>query len=146
LDGYQHDQRAQWPSRAHSSVDRKRNENDRLGRSYRRRLGFENRRQILRRWTESDTHANTFSNPNRDSYCYTHANSHRYADGNGDSAASIANPDGDRNCNSNAERDSETYAHAQVSTYAAAAPDAGTSTVMDAGLATESFCPNVHFR
>ena len=29
---------------------------------------FEHRRQILRRCSESDTHANTFSDPNRDSY------------------------------------------------------------------------------
>jgi hypothetical protein len=56
----------------------------------------------------------TFSDLNRDSY----------ADGN---------------CNSNAYGYSEL--HAQVSTDAAAAPDAGTSTVMDAGLATESFLP-----
>jgi hypothetical protein len=67
LDGHQHDQRAQWPIRAHSSVGRKRNENDRLGRSYRRRRRFEHRRKILRRWTEPNTHANTFSDSNRDS-------------------------------------------------------------------------------
>ena len=29
---------------------------------------FQHRREILRRCTESDTHANTFSDPNRDSY------------------------------------------------------------------------------
>ena len=52
----------------------------------------------------SDTHANTFSDPDRDSYGYSQL-------------------------------------HAQVSTHAAASPDAGTSTVMDAGLATESFLP-----
>ena len=78
--------------------------NDRLGRSYRRRLRFEHRRQILRRCTESDTHANTFFNPNRDSY----------ADGH---------------CNSNAYGYSELHSHAEVSTDAAAAPDARTSTL-----------------
>ena len=64
------------------------------------------RRKILRRWTESDTHANTFSDPNRDSY----------TDGNGD-------------CNCNAYGYSELHPHAEVSTDAAAAPDTGTSTL-----------------
>ena len=59
-------------------------------------------------------HANTFSDPNRDSY---------------------ANSNG--NCNGNAYSE----LHAEVSTDAAAAPDAGTSTVMNAGLVTESFLP-----
>jgi hypothetical protein len=44
--------------------------------------------QILRRCTESDTHANTFSDPNR----------HSYADGDG-------------NCNSDGKP--ESYSHAQ---------------------------------
>jgi hypothetical protein len=60
------------------------------------------RRKILRLWSGSDTHANTFSDPNRDSY----------ADGN---------------CNCNTYGYSEL--HAEVSTDAAAAPDAGTSTL-----------------
>jgi len=79
LDGHQHDQRAQWPIRAHSGVGRKRNENDRLGRSYRRRRRFEHWRKILRRWTEPNTHANTFSDANRDSYGDGYSNSN--ADG-----------------------------------------------------------------
>jgi hypothetical protein len=60
----------------------------------------------LRRCTESYSHANTFSEPNRDSY--THGN-----------------------CNSNANGYTHGYSelHAQVSTHAAAAPDAGTSTL-----------------
>jgi hypothetical protein len=74
------------------------------------------RREILRRCTESDTHANTFSDTNRDSY----------ADGN---------------CNGNAYGYTHSHSelHAQISTDAAAAPHAGTSTVMDARLATEGF-------
>ena len=102
-------------------MDRQRN--DRLGRSWRRRL-FEHWRKIRRRWTESDTHANTFSDPNRDS------NAHGNCNGNGY-----------RDCNCNAYGDTHGYSelHAQVSTDAAATPDTGTSTVMDAGLATEAF-------
>jgi hypothetical protein len=95
---------------------------------------------LLRRCSGSDTHAHAFSDPNRDSYGDGNCN------GNSDSAASIANPDG--NCNGNTHGYSELHAqadsHAAVSTYAAAAPDAGTSTVMDSGLARESFCPNIH--
>ncbi len=64
----------------------------------------------------SDTYANTFSDPKRDSYA------------NGD-------------CNSDTYGYSEL--HAEVSTHAAAAPHAGTSTVMDAGLATKSFLAKV---
>ncbi len=41
---------------------------------------FEHRRQILRRCTESDTHANTFSDPNRDSYADSNCNSDFNAD------------------------------------------------------------------
>ena len=96
MDSDQHRQRAGWPIRSHGSVDRHRN--DRLG----RRLRFEHRREILRHCTEPDTHANTFSDPNRDSYA-------------------------DNNCDSNAYGYSEL--HAQVSTHAEAAPDPGTSTL-----------------
>ena len=66
---------------------------------------FEHRRQILRRCTESDTHANTFSDPNRDSY----------ADGN---------------CNSNTYGYSELDTHAEVCADSEAAADAGTSPVV----------------
>jgi hypothetical protein len=83
-------------------VGRQRNDDDCLGRNYWRRLRFEHRRKILRPCIGSDTHANTFSDPNRDSYA-------------------------DNNCDSNAYGYSEL--HAEVSTDAAAAPDAGTSTV-----------------
>ena len=67
--------------------------------------GIEHWRQILRRCTESDTHANTFSDPNRDSY----------ADGN---------------CNSN----SNAYGYTKLTTRQASptpqtAPDARTATV-----------------
>ena len=40
---------------------------------------FKHRRQILRRCTESDTHANTFSDPNRDSYADGNCNADGYA-------------------------------------------------------------------
>ena len=69
-------QRARSPILPHSSVDRQRN--DRLGRKDEHYLA-KRRRQILRHCTESDTHANTFSDPNRDSY----AHGDRYSDGNG---------------------------------------------------------------
>jgi hypothetical protein len=67
---------------------------------------FRQRRKVLRRCSGSDTHANTFSDPNRDSYS-------------------------DGNCNSNAYGYTHRYSelHAQVSTHAAAAPDADTSTL-----------------
>ena len=77
--------------------------NDRLGRKDEHYLA-KHRRQILRRCTKSDTHANTFSDPNRDSYANGNPNSDSYSDGN---------------CNSNAE----------AQTDAAAAPDAVTSTL-----------------
>ena len=83
-------------------MGRQRNDDDCLGRNYWGGSWYGHRRQILRRWTESDSHANTFSDPNRDSYA-------------------------DNNCDSNAYGYSEL--HAEVSTDAAAAPDAGTSTV-----------------
>jgi hypothetical protein len=101
-------------------VDRQRN--DRLGRIGRRQC-FEHRRQILRRCSGSDTHANIFSDPNCDSYAHGNCN----GNGNSDSDAD-PNP-----------------MHGEMCTHAEAAPDSGTSTVMDAGLATERFCPNVHF-
>ena len=84
-------------------MDRQRN--DRLGRKDEHYLA-KHRRQILRRCTESDTHANTFCDANRDSYS-------------------------DGNCNSNAYGYTYGYSelHAQVSTHAAAAPHSGASTL-----------------
>ena len=70
----------------------------------------EHRREILRRCTEPDTHANTFSDPNRDSY----------ADGNCN--ARTATPTRDRYSNGNVTA-------ARPTTDATAAPDSGTSTL-----------------
>jgi hypothetical protein len=50
-----------------------------------RRHQFQHRRQILRCCTESDTHANTFSDPICDANSYADGN--RYSDGNGNSNA-----------------------------------------------------------
>ena len=61
-------------------MEPQRKRNDRLGRNRRQFQQVEHRRKILRRWTESDTHAHTFSDPNRDSY----------ADGNCDDPAEAA--------------------------------------------------------
>ena len=86
-------------------MDRERN--DCLGRRGRQRQ-FEHWRQILRRCRESDTHANTFADPNRDSY---------------------ADADGNCNCDTYGYTHSYSELHAEVSTDAAAAPDTGTSTL-----------------
>ena len=75
---------------------------------------FEHRRQILRRCTESDTHANTFSDPNRDSY----ADSNSYG-----------------NCNSNGNCNAYGYtyinpedrSHAKNSADASTSPSLGTA-------------------
>ena len=84
MDSDQHHQRARWPTTSHGSVDRQRN--DRLGRIRRRQL-FEHRRAILRGYTNSDTHANTYSYGY--SYSYSNRNRDIHADansyGNGDS-------------------------------------------------------------
>ena len=77
------------PSGSHGSVDRQRN--DRLGRIRRRQL-FEHRRAILRGYTNSDTHANTYSDGDGDGdghsnrYVHAHSNGnvHTYAYGNSD--------------------------------------------------------------
>jgi hypothetical protein len=95
-------------------VDRERN--DCLGRRGRQRQ-FEHWRQILRRCRGSDTHANTFSDSDRD----------RYADGNGN-ANGDTNSHSNGNCNSNTHGYSEL--HAEVSTHAAAAPDACAASVV----------------
>ena len=63
----------------------------------------------MRRSSGSDTHANTFSDPNRDSYAH-----------------------GDGNCNANS--DSDAYGnfdpmHREMFTHAEAAPDCGPSTL-----------------
>jgi hypothetical protein len=91
LDGHQHHQRAGSPKCA-ISLDWQRN--DRLGRQQ-YLPAFQYRRQILRRCIESDTHANTFSHSNRDSYA-----------------------DGD--CNSNAERYCKTQSSGAASPDACA--------------------------
>jgi len=55
-------------------------------------------------------------------------------------------PNCNRNIHSDSHADTDSNAmHGEMCTYTEAAPNAGTSTVMDAGLATGSFCPNVHF-
>jgi hypothetical protein len=61
-----------------------------------RRL-YQHRREVLRRCTESDTHANTFSDSDRDSY----------TDGN---------CNGDCNCNGDGYGHSEFHSHAESST------------------------------
>ncbi len=89
-------------------MDRQRNQrNDRLGRG-RLWWPFRQRRKVLRRYTESNTHANTFSDPNRDSYSDSY---------------------GDCNCNAYGYSHGYCELNAQVSTYAAAAPDSGTSAI-----------------
>ena len=75
----------------HGSLDRKRNDCLGWGRSPVSNV-FEHWRQILRRCTEFDTHANTFSDPNRDSHsnvnCYSNSNAERYCKTPSDGAAS----------------------------------------------------------
>jgi hypothetical protein len=93
-------------------VDRQRNDDDCLGRNYWRRLRYGHRRQILRRWTESDTDANSFSQPNRDSYGDCHSNS----DG-----------DGHRNCNSNSNSNAYGYTHGFSKLHAEACADSEAS-------------------
>jgi hypothetical protein len=90
LDSYERHQRSPWAKISHGSLDRQRN--DRLGRATLWN-SCRYRRQILRRCTESDTHANIFSDPNPDSY----------VDGYGDC-----------NCNSNA--DGYTYGYGETYT------------------------------
>jgi hypothetical protein len=78
-------------------------------------------------------------------------NSDGYCDANSHS-------DGYGNCNADSDSNGYSYTygygnfytdtdamHGEMFTHAETAPDSGTSTVMDAGLATERFCPNVHF-
>jgi len=99
-------------------VGRQRNDDDCLGRNYWRRLRYGHRRQILRRCIGSDTHANTFSDPNRDSYGNCNGDAQGYTD---------SDCDGYDNSNANGYTHGYSELHAQVSTYAAATPDAGTS-------------------
>jgi hypothetical protein len=93
-------------------LGRQRNDDDRLGRLG-RQWRAKHGRQILRRWTESDTHANAFSDSNRNSYT-----------------------DGDCNCDSNAYGYSELHAHAEVCADSETSPDAGTSTVVRRDIKT----------
>ena len=78
MDDNHHYQRASWPRRSHSSLDRQRN--DRVGRTGRRHL-FEHWRKILRRirsytYTYGDcyTDANSYSYSYGHAYAYTNAN------------------------------------------------------------------------
>ena len=89
-------------------MDRQRN--DRLGRRGQRRRRFEHRRAILRGYTNSDTHANSYSYSYGNSYIYTNANGNVY---------SHANSDGNLNTHSNAY----TNKHTETNTDAQAAPD-----------------------
>lgn len=103
-------------------MDRHRQRNDCLGWS-RRRL-FQHRRQILRRCSGSDTHANTFSDSDRDRYANSHSNgncnAYAYTHGN-------TYPDTNRDSYSNSHSNTERYCETQSDI--AAAPDAGTSTL-----------------
>jgi hypothetical protein len=83
--------------------------NDCVGRK--RRHQFQHRRQILRCCTESDTHANTFSDPNSDSYAHC-------------------------NCNSNAHGYRELHAHAEVCADSETSPDARTASVVRRSIKT----------
>ena len=56
-----------------------RQRNDCLGWTAWRRL--QHRRQVLRLWSGSDTYANSFSKPNRDSYCDCNGNGDSNANG-----------------------------------------------------------------
>jgi len=150
LDRDQHHQRTQWPTRAHRGLGQQ--PNDRLGRIQRQQL-FEHRREILR--DLPGTYANTHSHCYADSYGYVHAytNSHSYShadaepnshtywyawrngncNANGDSVASITNPNRDTNSDTYcyAWRHGNCYGHGygNIYTYAytqrdAASPDA----------------------
>jgi hypothetical protein len=77
--------------------------NDRLGRDRSPVSNvLENRREILRRCSGSDTHTNIVSEPNRDSYAHGHFNSH--TDGNRDCHCNAYGY-----CNGNTHSYSETY-------------------------------------
>ena len=99
-------------------MDRQRN--DRLGRRGQRRRRFEHRRAILRGYTNSDTHANTYSHGYSYGNSDIHANaySYIYTDANGN-VYSHANSDGNLNTHSNAY----TNKHTETNTDAQAAPD-----------------------
>ena len=114
MDNYQHHQRAPCPRKSHGSVDRQ--PNDRLGRNRRRQQLFQHRRAILRGYTNSDTHANTYS----DGYSYSYSNRNRDRDihadansyGNGDSYGnSYIYPD------ANGYGHSHSYAHTDAYGY-----------------------------
>ena len=101
-------------------MDRQRNDNDRLGRQR-----FEHRRQILRRCTESDTDANTFSDANCNSYTDGNSNTHGNRNGNNNTNSySNSDSDGNRNANGQACADLQ------------AAPDARTASVVRRSIKT----------
>jgi hypothetical protein len=141
LDSYQHHQRARWPRTSHGSVDRQ--PNDRLGRNRRRQL-FEHRRAILRGYTNSDTHANTYSDgysygnsdihadANRHGYSYSysygnsdiHAHANSYSYGYSYSNGYIhADPNSYGYGNSDIHSNAYTNKHTETNTDAQAAPD-----------------------
>ena len=70
-------QRGRCPQPSHSGLDRQ--PNDRLGRRGRQRLS-EHRRQILRGYTDCDTHAyiHSYSDSNCCCYSYAYSNTNSY--------------------------------------------------------------------
>jgi hypothetical protein len=123
LDGYKYNRRAIWATPSHSSVDRQRN--DRLGRAT-SWYPFEHRRKILRVCTESDTHANIFSQPNRDSYPNRDRNDNSNANGNYDC---YAYSDGNTYSDTNRDSYSNTERYRETQSDIPAAPDSGTATI-----------------
>ena len=100
---------------------------------------FRHWREILRRWTEPDTNANTYSDPNRDSYADSNSdcNANSYADGDRYSDG-YGYGDGDRfsdgNCNGNTHGNPENRSHVKTSA------DARTAAV---GCANWNYCSGI---
>jgi hypothetical protein len=124
LEGHQHNQRALCPRVSRGGVDRQ--WNDRLGRTRRR---FEHWREILRASRFAHTHANTFSDPNRDRYAngyvyaYTNSNAYSHSDcytNRHSHADGYTNSDHDgnayTNCHSHSDGDCDAYCHGQTYT------------------------------
>ena len=120
MDSHQHHQRARWPRISHGSLDRERD--DRLGRTWHRRL-FEHWREILRA-IQSNPNPNSnvysYSDRNAHSYIYAHANVNSDADSNSD-IHSDAYTDGDSDSNSYTYFDTETFTNAESCANAQAA-------------------------
>ena len=86
MDSYKYHRRARRPRLSHRSLDRQ--PNDHLGRSCFRPHLFEQRRQILRGYTESDTDGNSDINTDTDSAAFiANADGDCYADTDADSKA-----------------------------------------------------------